>query len=236
MGSRNGNAAMALKVSSPWETHTPPEELIDGVLDRLRIDGQDRRSRIEREIRGIATNFTAALEREGGSQKMSKARALLHDLPSDLRAMAERLDQAQVALDSCGATHRFFEDPGYRLDNRSEILNLKAQAARCSLELNGLAEFIEPRMARGKSKAGDGRTGGAKVYDIVHGTAKRQLAENVVLLFAKWRPNDKVRAGQSGDLLVIIQRIYELATGRKTKSLELLTPLQEAVRAYNNHK
>ncbi len=91
-------------------------------------------------------------------------------------------------------------------------------------------------MDRGKSKAGDGKTGGAKVYDIVHGTAKRQLAENVVLLFVKWRPNDKVEAGQGGDLLVIIQRIYELAAGDKPSDLGLLSPLRKAVTAYNDHK
>lgn len=232
---------MALKVSSPWKGHTPPEELIDGIFIRLRISGEDQHSRAVIEIRKIASDFTDALKNEEDSQALSKARALLRDLPSDLRTMAERLQRAQVALDSCGATHRFFEDPGRRLDNEREIMDLKTLAGRCVYDLDRLADFIEPRMERGKSKAGDGRTGRAKVYDIRHGTAKRQLAENVVLLFVKWRPNDKVEAGQGGstgrgDLHVIIQHIYELATGDKPSDLGLLKPMQEAVKAYNDRK
>ena len=227
---------MPLKVSSSWKGHTPPEQLIDAILTRLRIFGKEQRSRGESKIREIASDFTDARKKEKDSKTLSEARALLRDLPSDLRTMAERLQRAQVALDSCGATHRFFEDPNHRVDNQREITDLKAQAGRCVYELDRLADFIEPRMDRGKSKAGDGRTGGAKVYDIVHGTAKRQLAENVVLLFVKWRPNDKVEAGSEGDLLVIIQHIYELATGNKPSDLGLLSPLQEAVKAYNDRK
>lgn len=227
---------MALKVSSPWKGHTPPEQLIDEILARLRIVGKDQRSRGEPKIREIASDFTVARKNEEDSQALSEARALLRNLPSDLRTMAERLQRAQVALDSCGATHRFFEDPNRRVDNHREIKNMKAQAGRCAYELDRLADFIAPRMDRGKSKARDGRTGGAKVYDIVHGTATRQLAENVVRLFVKWRPNDKVEAGQKGDLLVIIQHIYELATGDKPSNLGLLSPLQKAVKAYNDRK
>lgn len=228
---------MALKFSSPsWEGHTPPEQLIDYVLVRLRITGKDQRSHAEGKIREIASDYTAACKKQRDSMKMSKARALVGDLPADLRLMAESLRLAQTGLDAYGATQRFFESPDRQLENRREIIEMKSRIGECAHNLDQLAEFIEPLMDRGKSRTGDGKTGSAKVSDILYGTAKRQLAENVVLLFEKWRPNDKVEAGQDGDLHTIIKHIYELATGDKPSDFALLTPLQEAITAYSNRK
>ena len=151
---------MPVEYSSPsWIGHTPPEQLIDYVLIRLRITGKDQRSHAERKIREIASDYTAACKKQRGSMKMSKARALVGDLPTDLRLMAERLRLAQIGVHAYGATQGFFVSPDIQLKNRREIIELKSRTGECARNLDQLAEFIEPLMGRGKSRTGDGKTG-----------------------------------------------------------------------------
>ena len=217
---------MTLKVSSPWKTRTPPEDLIKDAVDLLGLAGEPNRGEARANIQKIADEYAEIFGDAMGPPSISDARKNLktwadqaEKLAGSFRADINSMIYGSATNDPAGNHTRTKKDQQEIDESKSEVLAAASQLDKIALT------FRERRNRWQKN------TGQLTSYQMVRGNPKEPFALACVHVFAVHRPDD-VKADKKGDLYRFIELIFELTSGDEPKGDELLRSLRWAVAEY----